>query len=150
MTLDYPTTRRTVNWKHADAMKVGGDTTPTNVSEGDLTVEKRLTLSPSTVQDITAVGETISADASLVMLTADNSYTLTSTPTIAAGADGQVLTIMNVDSADAITIQDESGLAGSNLRLAGAASLALGPRDVVTLIYSVTLADWIEKSRSNN
>ncbi len=109
-----------------------------------------LVLVPSTAQDITGVGETISADAGLVQLTADNSYTLTSTPTIAAGSDGQVLTIMNVDSTDAITIQDETALAGSNLRLAGAASLVLGPRDVVTLIYSVTLADWIEKSRSNN
>ncbi len=150
MTLDYPTTRRTVNWKHADAMKVGGDTAPTNVSEGDLTVEKRLTLSPSTAQNITAVGATISANASLVMLTGDNSYTLTSTPTIAAGADGQVLIIMNVDSADVFTLQDETALAGSNLRFAGAASLALGPRDVVSLIYSATLADWIEVFRSNN
>jgi hypothetical protein len=105
---------------------------------------------PSTVQDVTAAATTLLANATIIILTADNDYTLSSTPTIADGQNGQVLTILNVDSADTITLQDETQNAGSNLRLAGAVNLALGPRDSVTLAFSSSLGDWIEIARSNN
>jgi hypothetical protein len=104
---------------------------------------------PSSAQNITAVSATISANAQVVQLTANGSYTLTSAPTIANGQDGQIVTIINVDSgSDVITIQDQGTLASSNLRLVGT-SCALGPRDSIMLMYSSTVGDWVEIARSN-
>jgi hypothetical protein len=100
-------------------------------------------LTPSTAQDITATSEVILADASIVLLTADGDYTLASTPTIADGQNGQVLRIINVDSANIITLQDQGTLGSSNLRLA-AATVALGPRDSIELTYSSAVGDWVQ------
>lgn len=75
--------------------------------------------------------------------------TLTSTPTLTDGTDGQIVTLFN-SSANSVALQDETALAGSNLRLAGAATLTLGQRDSVTLLFSSTLGDWIQIGASNN
>lgn len=98
---------------------------------------------PSTAQNITAVGNTILANAEIVQLTANGSYTLTSAPTIANGQDGQILTILNVDSADTITLQDQGTLASSNLRLS-ATTVAIAPRCSLRLMYSSTVGDWVQ------
>lgn len=103
---------------------------------------------PSTAQNITAVGNTILANAQTVQLTANASYTLTSAPTIANGQDGQVVTILNVDTTDTITIQDQGTLASSNLRLS-ATTIALGPRDSIQLMYSSTIGDWVQIGQTN-
>lgn len=107
---------------------------------------------PTAIQTLAAAGNAILANALMVQI--DNStgapLTLTSTPTIAGGLDGQELTIINVDSADNVILQNETVLAGSNLRLAGAANLTLGPRDSVTLRYNAALGDWIQVAASNN
>lgn len=101
------------------------------------------------VQAITAVGNTLKQSASLLQLTSDGSYTLTSTPTVPNGTfDGQILRIVNVDTVDTITIQDQGTLPSSNLRL-GAATRALAPRDNITLMYSATIGDWVELSFNN-
>lgn len=104
---------------------------------------------PDTAQAITAVGNTIAIDTTTHQITADASYTLTSTPTLADGEDGQRVLIINVDAgADVVTIQDQGTLAGSNLRL-GATTRALGPRDSIMLLYSSTIGDWVEITFSN-
>lgn len=103
---------------------------------------------PSTAQNITAVTATILANATVVQLTADASYTLTSAPTVADGQNGQVLIIVNVDTVDTITIQDQGTLASSNLRLS-ATTIALAPRDSIILMYSNTVADWVEIGQTN-
>lgn len=103
---------------------------------------------PSSAQNITAVGNTILANAQVVQLTANASYTLTSAPTIANGSDGQIVTIVNVDSTDVITIQDQGTLGSSNLRLS-ATTIALGPNDSITLMYSSTVGDWIQIGQVN-
>ena len=103
---------------------------------------------PSTAQNITAVGNTILANAQTVQLTANASYTLTSAPTIANGQDGQIVTILNVDTTDTITIQDQGTLASSNLRLS-ATTIALGPRDSIQLMYSSTIGDWVQIGYTN-
>lgn len=105
-------------------------------------------LTPSAAQNITAAGTAILANATTVQLTADASYTLTSTPTVADGADGQILIIVNVDTVDTITLQDQGTLASSNLRLS-ANTIALGPRDSIILMYSSTVGDWVEISQTN-
>jgi hypothetical protein len=98
-----------------------------------------------TAQTLAAAGNTVGTTARLQDV--DNStgalLTLTSTPTLAAGiAEGQLITVTNVDSADSIAFQDETGLAGTALRLPGAATLTLGPRDSFTARWRVTAAEW--------
>jgi len=100
-------------------------------------------------RNITAVGNAITPSADRILLTADNSYTLTSAPTILDGYyNGQEIEIMNVDPTDVITVQDQGSLASSNLRL-GAASRAIGPRDSLRVRFDSTVADWVETGFSN-
>jgi hypothetical protein len=96
------------------------------------------------VATITAVGSTITPNAKVKRLdnTSGGSLTLTSTPTIPDGQDGQILKLFN-SSAQNVVLQDQGTLASSNLRLT-AASITLGPRDTVELMYSTTVGDWIQ------
>lgn len=103
---------------------------------------------PGTAQNITAASQAITIASTVKQLTANASYTLTSAPTIANGQDGQVVTIVNVDTTDTITLQDQGTLAGSNLRLS-ASSIALGPRDSIQLMYSSTIGDWVQIGQTN-
>lgn len=105
---------------------------------------------PSSAQAFTAVGNTMGPiQSTIYQFTSNASYTLTSTPTIANGVDGQTVILLNVDSgADVITLQDQGTLASSNLRL-GATTRALGPRDSITLVYSSTIGAWVEVAFSN-
>jgi len=97
----------------------------------------------SRTQNITAVTNTLVPNGGRLKLTADASYTLTSAPTIADGVDGEEIEIMNVDTVDVITLQDQGTLPSSNLRLA-ASTRALGPRDNIRLRYDSVVADWVE------
>jgi hypothetical protein len=60
----------------------------------------------------------------------------------ATGA-GTLTTQIGVDIADTITIQDQGTLGSSNLRLM-TTTVALSPRDSVTLVYSSTVGDWVQ------
>lgn len=99
---------------------------------------------PSSAQTISAVGNTILANAEVVQVsnTTGGALTLTSTPTIANGQDGQKVTIVSTGT-QTVTLQDQGTLANSNLRLT-AVSIGLGPRDSVTLMYSSSIGDWIQ------
>lgn len=98
---------------------------------------------PATAQNITAAGTALTITSTTKQITANASYTLTATPTIADGQDGQVVTIINVDTADTITLQDQGTLAGSNLRLTNT-TVALAPRQSIKLMYSSTVGDWVQ------
>jgi hypothetical protein len=105
------------------------------------------------IQAITAVGNTITLPSLIkhcaIRLTSDGNYTLTSAPTLANGGfEGQCITIINEDTAETITIQDQGGLANSNLRLS-AATIALAPRDNIQLIWNGTIADWVQVAQTN-
>lgn len=99
-------------------------------------------------QNVTAVGQALVVRGSEIRLTADASYTLTAAPTIADGYDTQRITIMNVDTVDTITLQDQGTLASSNLRLS-AATIALAPRDSIILEFSSTINDWVQVGQTN-
>lgn len=129
-------------------LRIGSETAPALTGAGDLTMSGRLVATPSAAQNVTAVGYTILANATVVQLTADASYTLTSAPTVADGQDGQMLLIVNVDTVDVVTLQDQGTLAGSNLRLS-AVGIALGPRASILLMYSSTVGDWIQVGQTN-
>jgi len=102
---------------------------------------------PSAAQTLLAA-TTILANAEDIQITAAAARTMTSTPTIADGADGQIVTIINVGATYAITLQDQGTLAGSNLRLS-AATIALGPRDSIVLKYNATIGDWVQIGQTN-
>lgn len=98
----------------------------------------------STAQNITAVGDQISSAFSAKNIDPDAAYTLTSTPTIdtANHAYGDVMIVKNVDATHAVTLQDETALAGSKVRGPAGANIAIGPRDVVGFMFDGT--DWLE------
>jgi hypothetical protein len=107
----------------------------------------RLIFEPQAVP-ITAAGDAIPALASFVeVANASGTITLTSTPTIAAGAAGQVLVVLST-GAGSVGLQDNATLSGSNLLL-GATARTLGTRDSLVLIYSQTLGRWVELAYAN-
>lgn len=67
---------------------------------------------------------------------------------IAAGYDGQMLTLRSVSSARVPTCKDGAGVANT-LALAGDFALT-DPRDRITLQYDAVALQWCEISRSNN
>jgi len=68
--------------------------------------------------------------------------TLTSTPTISAGYDGERLLIVGTDDTNTITIQDESSLPNSLIHNIGSTDVTIGLGDVVGYIYSKTTGFW--------
>lgn len=107
------------------------------------------TINTPTAKNITAASDTIPITPTDVKLTSVGAQTLTSAPTIAAGTDGQILIIYNVDvDGDTVTIQDRGTLANSNLWLT-TTTFVCGKGDSITLKYSSDLAGWIEIARSN-
>lgn len=68
----------------------------------------------------------------------------TASPQIAAGEDGQIITLIGRYSDEAITLDDGDGLA-----LADNTSLSLRAKDSITLMYVASLGEWIEIHRTN-
>lgn len=95
-------------------------------------------------QAITAVGDTINADAGLKILNPDGDYVMTSTPTIPDGLPGQILTLTVAEGeANTVTVQDEGSLGGSNLELK-AVNRAIGAGNILRLRFINT--KWYEES----
>ncbi|MCY1455503.1 hypothetical protein D9M71_726410 [compost metagenome] len=93
-------------------------------------------------QFVTAVSQ-IRSDADVVRLSTDAARTLTSTPTINTGVDGQIIRLMNVNTgAFNITLQDRGTLSGSGLYLTNA-TVILGPYDSINLEY-VSGVGWVQ------
>lgn len=109
--------------------------------------DSALVYTQSASQSITAVGNAITATTTYKRITSNSNYTLTSAPTIANGADGQLLIIVNTGS-NTVTVQDQGTLGGSNIRLT-TTTFAIGPRDSLTLMYFTDIGDWVEIGRSN-
>ncbi|HYX71955.1 MAG TPA: hypothetical protein VE732_04235 [Nitrososphaera sp.] len=83
----------------------------------------------------------------LVIVNPVSSITMRATPTFTNGlADGQELTVINKHAANTLTIQDESMLRGSNLRLT-AASVKLRAYDSICLLWLG--GKWNEISQSH-
>jgi hypothetical protein len=76
-------------------------------------------------------------------LAANADYTITATPTIADGRDGQLAMLVNTGS-HTITLQDMGTLGGSNLRLA-ATTRSLAPNcGVLELVFDAAMGGWVE------
>ena len=107
-------------------------------------------LTPSGTQTLSA-GDTVLADAGTIRVQGNGGpVTMTSTPTIANGQDGQVLRIIGGSDTNLLTIQSEENLAGSNLQLSGGNDFTFGLNDYLELVYDAVANQWIEASRSGN
>lgn len=69
---------------------------------------------------------------------------LTASPQIAAGVDGQIITLIGRYSDEIITLHDGNGLALNNN-----ISISLKAKDSITLMYSSVVGEWIEIHRTN-
>jgi hypothetical protein len=113
-------------------------------------IPSRLRTVPTLYQDITAAGDAILLNATLRVIKNNTagSITLTSTPTIPVGRNGEVITVINV-GAQNVVLQDNGTLVGSKLKLTGT-TITLGQYDSVKFLYLIndgTQADiklWIQ------
>lgn len=107
-----------------------------------------LVLGASSTQSIIAAGNSISANASTVVVDPNGNYTMTSAPTISDGNTDQIVRIRCANNeANTVTLQDQDTLAGSNLQL-GSTTRGLSGKDFIELQFDGT--DWIETKYSNN
>lgn len=101
-------------------------------------------------QSITAASDTITADKTHHELSSDADYVMTSTPSIAAGLDGQFIIFHNTGNFT-ITLQDEGDLVSSGIILGGSSGL-FAPLELVTLIYNTSAGAagaWVVQSHPN-
>jgi hypothetical protein len=113
------------------------------VASKDLSVSDDLRLIAGTTVSITANGDTITHLSSRVKVSLDTARTLTSTPTISAGSDGQILILENT-GAYALTLQDDSGLAGSALHFRGGNQKIINPGSHMQFVYSSSRGGWMQ------
>lgn len=87
--------------------------------------------------------DTIYALGPVVRVIGDGAVTMTSTPTVRAGSDGQVIEIWGRSDSSTVTLQDEDTLTGSGLQLgANTRTLTLGAS--IRLRYEATSGYWYE------
>ncbi len=114
----------------------------TLASSGSLVVAGTTRYRPSATQSITAVSNTILANATMIVLDPNADYTMTSTPTIADGTVGQIL-LVAAGSAEAnkVILQDQDTLGSSNLQL-GTTAREITADKLLELRFDG--AEWVE------
>lgn len=70
--------------------------------------------------------------------------TITATPTIAAGIDGQLVCVMGNSDTNYPTFQDASVLSGSGIKLKGKQSYTFGLNDSTWFMYRSSQSAWVE------
>jgi len=107
---------------------------------------------PTSTQNIVAgTGITAAMFAGIVRVQGSGgAVTVTATPSIADGVDGQTMIIQGDSDANTVTLQDEGTLANSGLSLSGATNFTLGEGHILRLTFDAGLDKWLEVSRSAN
>lgn len=108
---------------------------------GTLEIDGRVVYTPPIIQSLGS-GSTIQLLSSVVEISATDTVSLITTPTIAPGQEGEEILLINMGSND-ITLSDESDLTGSSLRLESA-TITLTPFSSVRLRYIAVLSTWIQ------
>jgi len=129
-----------VSYTPAIPGEIGG-TTPAIVNTSILKIQ------PIGSQSVTAVTDTIVATSGNLNIGADADYVLTSTPTIAAGTDGQLLILQNTGSFQ-MDLQDNTILAGSTIFHGGSSGI-LAPGETMTVQFNSTVGGWVMQSHPN-
>lgn len=121
------------------------------------------TTAPSAVNAIAT--QTITNNADTIALPAGTTWTvgeirldtaanktMSSTPTIPDGVDGQIINVMNVGAANTIALQSDpnppGNLNGSNVSLI-LGTVTLGPLDSATLQFIGSVGRWIQIGSAN-
>jgi hypothetical protein len=115
----------------------------------DLDINGSLAFTTHTV-DITAgagiPGVIVNRNTIVYMRNSGNacSIDITANPQIAAGVDGQIITLVGTYTNEEVFLEDGDGLAlNTNV------SFTLRAKDSITFIYSSTFGEWVEVSRNN-
>ncbi|MDA0771737.1 MAG: hypothetical protein O3C63_02220 [Cyanobacteria bacterium] len=109
-----------------------------------LEINGSLALIPGAVQSL-SVGTTIAVANSIVKVVGNGgAVNLTSVPQVATGTDGQIIIIKGTDDTNTVRLDEGAGLA-----LTDGASVTLGDKDTLVLMYDTGDTEWIEISRSN-
>ena len=95
---------------------------------------KKMINTPIGTQSVTAATDTISSTNGILNISSDADYLMASTPTIAAGVDGQWLILRNTGTF-IITLQDNAVLADSDI-FHGSTGGTLNPNEVMTMLYT--------------
>lgn len=105
-------------------------------------------LQPSTFNNIALAGDAIDPNRALTLLTNTTAaaITLTSTPTVPDGVNGEIVRLVNTGPM-AVSLQDQATLASSNLRL-WAPKVTLNTRESLELQYLSEVGDWVQVGRS--
>lgn len=115
-------------------------TTTGNIDVGESANIKKLVYTPQVDTVVASAATTLDSSTTHAEVVPDADYTLTSTPTITAGVDGQILILHN-ESAFTVSLQDDSVLAGSDVYLGGASG-AIRSDSMIMLIYDVAGPGW--------
>lgn len=119
---------------------------------GILYTIKQTGVTPGSVRNIDAGTGITASNVRRQLLVRGNggNVTVTAVPSIAAGVNGELMTLIGWDDAQTLTFQDAGNLAGSRLQLQGGVDITLGEYDTITLVYLQAKAAWVEIARSDN
>jgi hypothetical protein len=101
---------------------------------------------PSATQNITAGGGVTVTDCIMRVQGSGGAVTITATPNIADGTDGEIVTIQGDNDTNTLTIQDESNLTGSGVQMRGGLDCVLGKGDIIELTYDLGDDFWYATS----
>lgn len=110
----------------------------------DFAVARQVQYDPAPIQYLAAVGNKVYPLGTWLRInnTSGGSLTMTSTPTVPPGKDGQVIKLVNI-AAQSVVVQDAGTLANSGLRLK-TSTVTLAQYRVLELNYSVDTASWLQ------
>lgn len=115
-----------------------------------LELDGTLAYTPSTTQNIVAGTGITVTNALMRVQGSGGAVTVTATPNVADGVDGECVIIQGDSDTNTLTLQDESQLANSGLQLAGGLDFVLGVGDMLEICYDLGDDNYYEVSRSNN
>lgn len=103
---------------------------------------------PAANVNITSATATVSCSATTIQVTPDQNYILSSAPTIANGADGQVCEIWNLSTSRSLMLADLSTISGTNIYANDRQVVVIPPTGSTRLRFSSSLGGWIESKPS--
>jgi len=111
-----------------------------------------LVLSPTATQNIVAAtGLTAAMIANkITRIQGDaGAVTVSATPSIVAGTDGQIIILQGDSDTNTVTLNDEATTPGSTLELTADQNMSLSKGYILVLVYDAGDAKWYEITRSN-
>jgi hypothetical protein len=115
-----------------------------------LKVGKTTAFTPNATTNITAGGGITVTNTVMRIAGSPGAVTITASPNIALGTDGQMVILKGESDTNTVTLRDEVVYNGSALSLNGQVSFTLGQGDTITLVYDLNLGVWFEISRTDN